>query len=411
MELKNNEALDEKRKVVNLNFWTFKKDHITFMKNSVDTWNRSEKGNSIIFDSSLFPYDELHEKLYTSLKSGVNLPDITDIEISKFMYYFKDGIYFESLNEILKPEYENFIKSRIDNYTVDGDCYGIDYYTGSTFMFYNKELMERAKVNPDDIKTWNDYIIAGKKVFYTTKRPMTTISVTDYLSFYPILKQQGEDLLNEAGLINLTNEKSINTLQFVHNMIYKDNIAIPAPGGNHYSIEYFEFMDKGGAASVMMPSYYMNIMEENMESLKGKFIIKPLPRWDENSKKSAGIGGIATSVLKNSKEKDTAVEFLNYAKVSKEGCMRIWEQLEYEPIRWDVLEELEENNLSDYFENDIIENFESVKYDIDSVENIIGYDNAIKILEDDVLKNVLYKDNINIESSLKKAEEKFKSIK
>ena len=49
-------------------------------------------------------------------------------------------------------------------YQFDGKQLAADYHLGAFLAFYNKELLDAAGVNADDIKTWDDYIAAGKKV-------------------------------------------------------------------------------------------------------------------------------------------------------------------------------------------------------------------------------------------------------
>ena len=104
----------------------------------------------------------------------------------------------------------------------------------------------------------------------------------------------------------------------------------------------------------MMPLWYMGRFTDYMPDLKKKIVIKPMPIWDKNSAKSAGLGGTGTSVTKYATDPELAKDFLAYAKLSEEGNIEIWRQLGFDPIRtsvWtsDVVQE--KNKFTDYFIN------------------------------------------------------------
>lgn len=88
-----------------------------------------------------------------------------------------------------------------------------------------------------------------------------------------------------------------------------DKTMIAAPCGGHHSEEYYGFMNQGGAASVLMPIWYMGRFIDYMPDLKGKIAIRPLPAWKEGGDRSAGLGGTATVVPKQSKHVELAKSF------------------------------------------------------------------------------------------------------
>lgn len=52
--------------------------------------------------------------------------------------------------------------------------------------------------------------------------------------------------------------------------------------------------------------------------------------------RSAGMGGTATVIPKQAKQVDLAKDFLKFAKASKEGNIKLWTVLGFDPLRWDV---------------------------------------------------------------------------
>jgi arabinosaccharide transport system substrate-binding protein len=129
-------------------------------------------------------------------------------------------------------------------------------------------------------------------------------------------------------------------------------------------------MNKGGAASVWMPMWYMGRFIEQMPDLKGKIIIRPAPAWNEGGARSAGMGGTGTVITEQSKNQELAKQFLAFAKLSKEGNIEIWKQLGFDPVRsevWSTPEMNEPNKFTDYFGDGIFTMLSEIKDEIKPV--------------------------------------------
>lgn len=414
-EVKKEEKAPEKAtgKTTALTFWTFNELHAVFMDDAVATWNTAHADQQIELKSEVYPYDEMHNKLLIALQSGTGAPDLADIEISKFANYVKgSNPSLLPLNDIVEPEKDNLIMARLDNYAKDGNYYGIDYHVGATVMYYNTELLDQASVKVDDIVTWADYVEAGKKVVAATGVPMTTTEVTEHWSYYPIISQRGSDFFSADGTVTLDNEVNVETLQFLYDSLYTDKISVPAPGGFHHSEEYWAFMNGGGAASLMMPMWYMGRFVSYMPDLKGKIAIKPLPVWEEGGNRSAGMGGTGTVITVQSKEQDLAKQFLSAAKLSKEGSLKTWTQLGFDPIRWDVWADpamSAPNDFTDYFGTGIFEMLEEVKDEINPTNITEFFPDAVSLVQKNVVFKALKEQSQTPEEALKEAADELRN--
>jgi arabinosaccharide transport system substrate-binding protein len=351
-----------------ITFWTFNALHQTFYEDAAKRWNEANPDRKIKLEATTYPYQDMHNNLLLSIQSGVGAPDMADIEISKFANFLKGTPQLESLNDIVDPVKDKMVQSRLDIYSKDGTVYGLPTHVGAAVMYYNTELLGQAGVNPDDIKTWDDYMEAGKKVLAATSKPMTTIETADQWTFWPMIVQRGSDYLGKDGSVILDNDKNIATLEFIKSMA-DEGIAIPVPGGNHHAEEYYGFMSQGGSASVLMPIWYMGRFTEYMPDLKGKIAIRPLPSWEAGGKRSAGMGGTGTVITTQSKNKKLVKDFLAYAKLSEEGNIKIWTELGFDPPRWDVWESdavKQPNKFSEYFGDGIFDMLLTIRDEIDS---------------------------------------------
>ncbi|RED55123.1 L-arabinose-binding protein [Cohnella lupini] len=354
-----------------LEMWTFNELHKTFYDDMAKRWNEAHSDKKIQLTVNVYPYDDMHNKLLVALQSGTGAPDLADIELNKFPNFLKGEPQLVPLNDIVDPELGNLVKSRLDIYAKDGQYYGIDFHVGAAVIYYNKEILDKAGVNPDEIVTWADYEAAGKKVLDSAGVPMTTLETSDIWSLMPQVAQApGKDDLQTAdGQLNITSPIVSGPLKWQQNLI-KSKIAVLTPGGNHHAEEYYGMMNGGGAASVWMPMWYMGRFTDYMPDLKGKIVIKPMPMWNQGEPRSAGMGGTGTAVTKTSKNQEAAKSFLAYAKLSKEGNIEIWKQLGFDPLRsdvWDAPELKESNKFTDYFGPNIFDVLTQVKSEIEGV--------------------------------------------
>ncbi|HZK12609.1 MAG TPA: ABC transporter substrate-binding protein [Atribacterota bacterium] len=409
-------SVSSQGKTTTLTFWTFQQLHKEFMDDAVATWNVANPNKQIQLKSSVYKDDEMANKLLIALQAGVGAPDIADVNINVFPNYLKGTtVSLVPLNDIVEPVLNKVVKSRLDNYFKDGNYYGIPTHVGATVMYYNTEIMDKAGVNIDDIVTWKDYVEAGKKVVAKTGKPMTTVEVLGNWTFQPLISQRGSDIFDKNGKVILDNETNINVLQEIVDWVYKDKIAIPAPGGLHGSEEYWGFMNKGGAASVMMPMWFMGRFVNYMPDLKGKIAIRPLPRWTEGGNRSAGMGGTGTVITIQCKNQELAKEFLSAAKLSREGSIKIWTKLGFDPVRWDVWdapEMSEPNEFTDYFVNgtEIFNVLLKVKDEINQVNITENYTAAIDLIKSVVAFKALKERSLTPEEVLKQVADELRAM-
>lgn len=394
-------------------FWTFNELHQQFYEAAADRWNTENPDRQIELMAETFPYDDMHNKLLIALQSGVGAPAMADIEISKFPNYLKGQVQLEVLNDYIEPVKDKLILSRYKIYSKDNNYYGLPFHVGAAVMYYNVELLEAAGVDIDDIETWDDYVASGEKYKAATGKFMTTIEVTDQWTLWPMISQRDSDFFNADGSVALDNDINISTLEFLHDMIYKNEIAEIAPGGLHHSEEYYGAMNAGDYASILMPMWYMGRFTDYMPDLEGKIVIKPLPSWEKGGKRSAGMGGTATVVTKQAENADLAKEFLAFAKLTEESNIELWSFLGFDPPMWSVWDDealKAENKFTKYFVNDdIFSILLEVKDEINPVTITADLPELTDLIKHDVMFQALGDQSKSPAQALKDAADKIRN--
>lgn len=375
-----------------INMWMFNDVNLGYWDAMEKGYNEKHQDDLIDLVVEVYPFEEMHNKLQIAVQSGSGAPDIADVEVGKFPNFLRGDIPFADLSSIVKPVEDIFVKSRFDIYSKDEKVYGLPLHVGATVMFYNKDILAEAGVSSDDIDTWNDFVEVGKEVKAKTGKPMTTIEVTDLFSFFPLIIQQGSDFFDKSGNVIINNETNVNTLQFMYDMVHVDEVAIPAPGGNHHAEEFYSFFNQGGSAALMMPMWYMLRFINYMPEIQGKIDIQPLPRWTEDGDRSAGMGGTGTVALKSSPVLEKAISFLDYSKLSVDAQEAVWTTLGFDPPRldvWDSEVTKQDNQFTEYFEQDIFAVLREVKNEIGSPNVVEGYAEMTSLVGQELMFSVI----------------------
>ncbi|MEK1831693.1 extracellular solute-binding protein [Priestia megaterium] len=87
--------------------------------------------------------------------------------------------------------------------------YGFPFDAGPTGVFYRTDYFEKAGVDPNSIKTWDDYIAAGKKIKEKVGVDLLGLDFNnDDGLFRMTLTQQGTFYFNNKGKLNLTSKEA-----------------------------------------------------------------------------------------------------------------------------------------------------------------------------------------------------------
>lgn len=362
-------AGDDIEDATEITMWTFAEQHMEFFLDAAEGWNEQNPDKPIKLVAETYPFDQMHNNLSLALQSGKGAPDIADIEIARFPNYLQGEPQLLPMNEFVEPELDNFVASRFDIYAKDGNYYGMPTHVGASVMYYNTEILDAAGVDPDSIQTWDDFREAGKLVAENTDAKMFTSFPGDYLPYFQMVSQQDSDLIDEDGNPTINREENIRALQLLKDM-QDEGIAEVAPGGAPHAEEYYSYMNDGGAAAISMPIWYMGRFIDYMPDLKEKMIVRPMPAFEEGGNRSAGMGGTGTVVTNQTEHPDLAKEFLAYAKLSKEGNIKLWTVLGFDPPRhdvWDDPQVLEPNKFFEYFGDDIFDTLTEIKDEVNAI--------------------------------------------
>jgi multiple sugar transport system substrate-binding protein len=117
------------------------------------------KQTGVKVDLQVVDWNSIDQQVTTMIQNN-QPPDV--LNLNSFSSYAKDGLLY-SADEALSPKTrEDFLEAFARGGTYNGALYGFPILASARAFFYNRDLLERAKVEPP--KTWDDFVTAAKKV-------------------------------------------------------------------------------------------------------------------------------------------------------------------------------------------------------------------------------------------------------
>ena len=117
------------------------------------------KQTGVKVDLQVIDWNSIDQQVTTMIQNN-QPPDV--LNLKSFSSYAKDGLLY-SADEALSPKTrEDFLEAFARGGTYNGALYGFPILASARAFFYNRDLLERAKVEPP--KTWDEFVTAAKKV-------------------------------------------------------------------------------------------------------------------------------------------------------------------------------------------------------------------------------------------------------
>jgi arabinosaccharide transport system substrate-binding protein len=358
----------------NLDMWTFADVHAAYYEEMAEQWNEANPDREIRLNVTVYPYDDMHNKLQLAFNSGEGLPDLVDIEVNKFANFVKGSTPpLMDLTEAAAPYKDDVVQARLDLYSKDGTVYGFPTHVGAFVAFYNTELLEGAGIDYTTIKTWDDFREAGSKYNASTGKAFGVASTGVNFIEPLITAQLGGQFFDADGNVQVNSPEVVEAISMIQEM--QDAGAVSTiPGGSPDTEEAYGAINNGDYAAIVYPAWYTSRYVDYMPDLAGKVAIAPAPAQDDAVVKTIGGGGTGAAIPVTSPNKELASEWLAFAKLSPEANVAVWEVLGFDPVNMEVWEDEEvtknpENKFNKYFQTNLFDVLNEVKDGIGHFES------------------------------------------
>jgi len=270
---------------------------------------------------------------------GEGLPDIVSVENfeaeifwSQFPDCFVDLTTLGYTPEI-KALFPEFKRTELE---VGEAAYAMPWDSGPVAVFYRRDYYEKAGVDPATIKTWDDFIAAGKKI--SEANPGVVMAQADFNGdsewFRMISNEQGCGYFSLDGQsITINQPACVATLEKVKEM--KDAGTLTAGNWD----EKIQANTAGTVASQMYGGWYEGTIRSTSPDLSGKWGVYQMPSLTADGPRAANLGGSSLAITSVSQNKEAAWAYVNYTLGTNEGQVTMLKSFGLVPSLLSALED------------------------------------------------------------------------
>jgi multiple sugar transport system substrate-binding protein len=267
------------------------------------------------------PYLNLHEQILKSMANQTPV-DILTVDYIWLGEFAEKGFLTDLTNYTKKwGRSSDWYQGNWDGGVYKDGVYGISTVVDVRGLWYWKDMLNRAGVDPNSIRTWNGYIEGAKKL-NTILRPegiegvhLVGASHSPDIDFYPYLWMLGGDIIaqkpghptkGDYWFPIYNSSKGVRALEFIKAQID----AGIKPQKNHFWGK--EFLDRKFAVMLeaLQNHVHVNTTEQRQEfeNKVGFLPMFPVPEGTNHS--ATMMGGWELSVTNKSKNKDLVWELI-----------------------------------------------------------------------------------------------------
>ncbi|MCR4845186.1 MAG: ABC transporter substrate-binding protein [Eubacterium sp.] len=298
---------------VEVEFWyAGGKTAVGVIQNIVDDYNASQD-TYFVKTVTMGDYDETYQKLQAGIAGNV-APDVALIEVDAARNLADKNLLTDLstyINDDADFAKDDYLSVFFDQ-GVDGEkVYAFPAYGTTQVMYYNKEVFEKAGVNPDDIKTWKQLGDISKDIKdggYATYgwEPMWGEDNLIDLA----LSNGGKVLSDDGKTVLINSDEWVEVWEQVRTWIHDDETMAVHSGGQGWEY-WYDTMDDAVDGTA---GGYIGSSGDQADLDFTKVGAMEQPAWDDDSASapSAEAKQLVSVDASSDEEKKGAYEFMKF---------------------------------------------------------------------------------------------------
>jgi len=336
-----------------LEVWGFDQGRLNFAKNAAQLPAFKDKYPNVTVNFRQFPFAEMHDKLLAALVSGQGAPDVAEVEIARFSQFLKgERVPFVPLTQRIGAEIDNIYKpAASDPWSWGGEIYGLGNELNAVVLTYRKDLLDNLGVETP-FETWDQVIDAGKKIVAGGETKAFAIHDIHFGDWFQMAQHAGTSLFDAEGNYQGDNPLSVQAMQFVHDLVFKHQIAGIAPAdaqNDWFGPAYWAAFKANKFSMLYGPPWHIGGLQVNVPEQEGKWAAQRLPTGLGDSRPTANFGGTGQCITEQSQNQDIAYDLIAAGNLSVDGNLYDFKQRTVYPSYIPTYERPELKEASPYF--------------------------------------------------------------
>lgn len=281
-----------------------------------DEWNQANPDVQVAFE--MIPFDEYTgAKLTTAFASGTG-PDLFVMSPGSFLDYVSNGVA-APLDDIMADYLDDFLPDPLEAATVDGHIYGIPYEMEPVGLFYRKDILAEAGVEPPT--TWEELRDAARQLTTDEHYGLqieTAPGIYQNFTWYPFLWSTGADVVDaEWDSSGMRSEEAAAALELWADLISDGS----APSYNAAPTYDHGYLCRGEVAMQVNGIWALGAMRADCPEVD--YGIVPLPSAPDGTPVSV-YGGWKQIVNAHSPHLEEAKRFARWLRLDNEAFQKDW---------------------------------------------------------------------------------------
>lgn len=254
-----------------------------------------------------------YNALSNAIEAGSGAPDIAQIEYYALPEYVIRG-HLENLSDLGASDFKDFYTPGTwSSVSINDGVYALPMDSGPMAWFYNKDVFDKAGVDPTQVRTWDDFYEAAKKIRAVDSYITSDSGDAGFFDSMTWLAgatpfETSKD--GETVTINLTGDKNVKTFTDFWQKLLDEGLLDTKTAG--WSEDWFKGMVDGSIASLFTGAWMPANLANSAADGAGKWRVTQMPTADGSTTNSEN-GGSSLAVLASTKKADAAYQFIEYA--------------------------------------------------------------------------------------------------
>jgi lactose/L-arabinose transport system substrate-binding protein len=270
---------------------------------------------------------EVLTKVLTAYAAKSGVPDIFQQNAPTVPQLIDQSI-LAPIDNLINPHKDVFSSGLLGALSANGHPYAFPWRPNTWMMFYRKDLLEQAGIDPSTLTDWDKYIQAGK--LYSEKS-----GGKSWLTYEPTNNGNGQPLeifMDGLGISYVdpdgkpaagNNPKMLQALQN-----YEDFLATKtAEARSEWDAPWYTAIKKGEFATMLSAVWLDNTLKGQAPELSGKWGVMAMPGYSAGAQ-THGFqeGSPVLLVTSTSPFKDLAMDILGYQYLNKDRVIEVAKQ-------------------------------------------------------------------------------------
>ena len=306
---------------VTIQFWnSFTGTDGDVLREIVEKYNK-ENDKGVTIEMDIMPADSMEEKLPAAIASKTAPALVVKGNFFTSTYAENDIVSpIDDFFEVTGTDKENFSESSLSALQYDGKQMMIPMQVHSTFLYWNKDLFEKAGLDPETPPTtWEEVAeFAGKitdssKKIYGVGFPVSGAPCY----FNAMFKSNGGDVVSEDGKSSVVNSpENLKTLQYIQDLAKNGDTPIGSTGADTDNLML------AGQMGIYCGGPWL---VSGLKEAEINFGVTGMPKGDTQAAGVIEVQGFGVTSTCSEEEKEAAYDFIAYwntDEISKEWSLR-----------------------------------------------------------------------------------------